>query len=551
MTLAASPALAAEPALGQLDFAVTGSTDCQRRFREGVLALHSFLYDQAHESFAAALASDPKCAMASWGDAMAYDHAIWGERDLAKGRVALARAAGEEAISAKERAFLRTARALYAADSLKDAHAAWLAAATAMHVAYPDDDEVVLQHALALLAVYGYDGSHLREQMEAGAMALAVLKRRPEHPGAAHYVIHAFDNPAHAILALPAAETYARIAPLAFHAQHMPSHIFVQLGMWRDVVAPNERAYAASVAWEKAHGHTPSKYDWHSYSWIVAALLELGQPARARKLLDDAAALLVMAKDDSGLLRSTYSGMVSEYVVETGRWNDVDALVAPVFAPSLGEGAEVGGPVACAMHAPGAGGEVRAPLVLWARFDADVLRAEAAIRARDEPAVVKRVKDLEALRAAMAPWAKTESVEAKAEIEATLNALLARAHAAARPSADAEKKAILALEHLERLEHPEFSGGPVFGETTREVLGDLLFAAGKGKEAFAEFERDLADHPNRALALLGAARAAKTTGDGDTARARYAALADLWRDAEADVPALAEVRAGMAAPRSR
>jgi hypothetical protein len=513
-----------------------------------VLALHSFLYDQAHESFAAALIADPKCAMASWGDAMAYDHAIWNERDLAKGRLALAHALGEESISAKERAFLSTARSLYASDSLKDAHTAWLAAAATMHAAYPDDDEVVLQHALALIAVYGYDGAHVREQMEAGAMALNVLKRRPEHPGAAHYVIHAFDNPAHAILALPAAETYARIAPLAFHAQHMPSHIFVQLGMWRDVVSPNERAYAASVTWEKAHGHTPSKYDWHSYSWIVAALLELGQPARARKLVDDAAALLLSAKDDSGALRGTYVAMVSEYVAETGRWSEVDALVAPVFARSLGEGPEVGGAVACAMHAPGAGGEVRAPYVLWARFDADVLRAEAAIRSRDEVAVVNRIKDLEALRAGMAPWAKMESADSRSEIQASLDALLARARFAARPSLDAEKKVILALEHLEHFQHPEFSGGPVFGQTTRELLGDALLAAGKGKEAFAEFERDLSDHPNRALALLGAARAAKVAGDPVTARARYAALADLWRDAETDVPALAEVRGGATVP---
>ena len=344
---------APDVALGQLDFPVTGSADCQRRFREGMLALHSFLYDQAHESFAAALAADPRCAMASWGDAMTYDHPVWHERDLAKGRAALQHVTGEEDVSPKERAYLGAARALYAKDGMKEAHAAWLAAASAMHHDFPDDDEVALQHALAMIAVYGYDPTHVREQMEAGAMALAVLQHHPEHPGAAHYAIHAFDSREHAILALPAARTYARIAPAAGHALHMPSHTFTHLGMWRDVVPSNERAYAASVAWEKAHGHTPSKYDWHSYSWLVAALLELGQPARARHLTDEAAALLVAGKDDTGLERVSYIDMVSGYVTQTERWGDVEALVAPVLAPAMNEGLEGSGPVACAMHAPG------------------------------------------------------------------------------------------------------------------------------------------------------------------------------------------------------
>jgi len=541
----ASSTKSEDAALGEIDFAITGSTECRHRFRGGMLALHSFLYDQAHESFTAALAADPHCAMAAWGDAMAYDHPVWGERDLRKGREALARAVPDDGVTAKERAYLDAARALYAQDGLSEAHRAWLTAAAAMHAAYPDDDEVTLQHVLALLSVYGYDRAHVREQMEAGAMALDVLQRHPRHPGAAHYVIHAFDNPEHAILALPAARAYAQIAPAGSHALHMPSHIFTQLGMWREVVPSNEHAFATSVAWEKAHGHTPSLYDWHAYSWLVAARLELGQFARARKLVDDAAAILVAAKDDSAMLRAAYSTMVTDYVTQTDRWGDVEALVAPVFAPSLGEAAEGSGPVACAMHAPAAGGAVRLPGVLFARMDLSQLRAEAAIRARDESTAVKRVDDMKSIRAQMAPWAKMFPPGLVAALEVNEETILARAHAAAAPSAASQKKALEALSHLERVDASQpMNGGPAWQRTTRETLGDALLAMGKAKEALVELEADLEEHPKRALALLGAARAAKAVGDLAKSRARYATLADLWSEADPDVPALAEVTAG-------
>ena len=228
---------------GHIDFPVTGSPKCQARFTEGMLALHSFLYDQAHETFASALDATPAdgpCAMAAWGDAMTHDHPLWGERDVPKARAALLRVTSEEALTPKERAYLATARALFATDDEDAAHAAWVASAAKMHQDYPDDDEVALQYALALMAAHGL--RDVRRAVEAGALALDVFHRHPDHPGAAHYVIHAFDSSDHAILAVPAARAYARIAPDAGHALHMPSHTFTHLGMWNEVVPSNERA---------------------------------------------------------------------------------------------------------------------------------------------------------------------------------------------------------------------------------------------------------------------------------------------------------------------
>jgi tetratricopeptide (TPR) repeat protein len=538
--------------LGRLDFPVTGSAECQRHFTEGMLALHSFLYDQAHVSFGAALAADPKCAMAAWGDAMAYDEAIWDNRDVAKGRAALAHVVGEEALTPKERAYLRIARADYEKDLTKDAHVAWLAAASAMHRDYPDDDEVTLQYALALLSNYIEDDGHVREQMEAGSLALQVLQRNPQHPGAAHYVIHAFDSPDHAILALPAARVYARIAPAGSHALHMPSHVFTQLGMWRDVVPSNEQAYAASVAWETSRGHTPSDYDWHAYSWLVAAHLELGQRAAAKKLTEEAGARLVASKDDSSDLRDNYLSMVTDYVSQSGRWEELEAMMAPVLAPAFDEGSTPGERskaghavhVACAMHAPGGKGASRLPTVLIDRVDADFFRAETAIRLGDESTAIKRLADAKARQMQMAPWKTVMGDRFVKAWDARGELLLVRAQSAASPSADAQKTVVDALDKYLK-DHPDRgASGPAMEPTTRELLGDALLAGGRPKEALAKFESNLELRPNRALSLLGAARAAKAAGDRQKARAHYGELAELWKDADRDLPELAEVKAG-------
>ena len=496
--------------LGQLDFPVTGSDECQRHFREGMLALHSFLYDQAHVSFGAAIAADPRCAMAAWGDAMAYDRALWYEQDFVKGRAALAAVTREDALTPKERAFLAVARALYAKDSIKEAHETWLAAAAVMHRDYPDDDEVILQHALALLSVYGGDGSHVRQQMEAGALALQVFAHNPQHPGAAHYVIHAFDSREHAVLALPAAQAYARIAPAASHALHMPSHVFTRLGMWRDVVPSNERAYAASVAWETSRGHTPSAYDWHAYAWLVAAHLELGQRAVARKLTDDAAALLAAAKDDSSDLRFNYVLMVGNYVSQTGRWDELEGMIAPVLAPAFDERPTAGRVawrarctrLAAAGDPAPERGPRASPRGRPARGGGDPARRRGH--------AVKRAVELKTVRTQMAPWQTMLSPRFDPVLDARADALLARARAAgsrpAREEGDRRARATRAAGARAGRR------GPGDDVTTHELLGEALLAAGNAKDALAQYEQDLDERPNRAIALLGAARAARPAG---------------------------------------
>jgi tetratricopeptide (TPR) repeat protein len=531
---------------GQLQFAITGSAACQEAFRQGVLAMHSFLYDQAHERFAAALGADPRCAMAAWGDAMAYNHPIWRQRDRAKALAALGAIHSEDRLTAKERAYLQVARALYTEPDEKLAQKAWLAAAAAMAATYPDDDEVALQHTLALLAVYGYNPKHVGEQMLAGSIALQVLQRRPEHPGAAHYVIHSFDSRDHAILALPASRVYARIAPAAGHAVHMPSHTFTHLGMWNDVIPSNERAYASSVAWEQSRGHSPSRYDWHSYSWLVGALLETGQHRRARALIDDARKLLVATTDDSGDFRQDYASMVAAYLTHSEKWSELEELIAPVFAATPDEGGGSGA-VACADHAPGAGGAVRMPSALFARQLAHVLRAEAAI-AQGAPAKVEAaIGSIKEVRAQMAAWEKMLPPEAATYWEAVFAQLTARAQVSKKSTPAQLAAAAAALERLEQLQAARPTAGPMWTKPAIELLAEFHLRHGKSKDALDRFERDLELRPNRAVALIGAARAARALGDAARAERYQAALAELWRNADADLELGADV--GASSPR--
>jgi hypothetical protein len=236
--------------------------------------------------------------------------------------------------------------------------------------------------------------------------------------------------------------------------------------------------------------------------------------------------------------------MVAAYMAATGRWVDVEALVAPVFTPVPEEGTGPDGPVACAAHAPGAAGDMRLPFALAARLGASWLRAEAAIRAGDAGVAEKRLVDAKTTRAQMAPWAKTLPPWQAGFWDARAEALLARARGGTKPTAEATKKILASLGELARLESERPISGPAFFEPPTETLGHTLLAAGRPKDALTQFERDLEQRPNRAVALLGAARAAKAAGDPSTARARYAALLELWHDADPTLAALAEAREG-------
>ena len=258
------------PKLGRLSFPNSGSKTAQPAFIRGVLLLHSFEYEDAAAAFRDAQRADPSFALAYWGEAMTHNHPVWNEQDLDSARAILGRLAPTaearalKARTARERAWLETGEILYGDGEKPRRDTLYSAALDRLTMSYPDDREARLFYALSLMGL-SQAVRNIPAYMRAGAIAQDVFLANPEHPGAAHYIIHAFDDAQHAPLGLRAARAYSKIAPGADHAQHMTSHIFLGLGMWEETVAANE---VASFGAEKDRskwgpGPTPSVSSVH------------------------------------------------------------------------------------------------------------------------------------------------------------------------------------------------------------------------------------------------------------------------------------------------
>src|ERR1700690_1811021 len=260
--------------LGSINFSTSGAAAAQPKFIEGVKDLHSFEFDEAADAFHKAQQLDPNFALTYWGEALSYNHPLWAQLDLPAARKALERLAPTlegrlaKAPTEKEKAYLRAVNQLFYAPGDKLARDnAYSQAMARMYDRWPDDREIAIFYAVSLLGTVRPADKGFRRQALAASIALKVMQENPKHPGAAHFVIHAFDDPDHAILALPAARAYAGIAPAAPHALHMPSHIFVQLGMWQDVKESNIVAHQAAVDLIARMPLPEGREDFHPLSW--------------------------------------------------------------------------------------------------------------------------------------------------------------------------------------------------------------------------------------------------------------------------------------------
>ncbi len=500
--LVAGGALAQPAALGHVDFPNSGAPEAQEAFIRGVLLLHSFEYDDAAEAFREAQRLDPDFALAYWGEAMTYNHPLWAQQDAAAARAVLARlgptpeARAAKAPTAREQAYLAAVEVLYGAGDKRARDHAYAEVMRRLHEAYPDDLEAAAFYALAILGT-SHDGRDFRTYMRAAAVADRVFEANPRHPGAAHYLIHAFDDPIHAPLGLPAARAYAQIAPAAAHALHMPSHIFVALGMWDDAVAMNEASWKAAYERVERKGLPLDDRNYHALWWLHYGLLQQGRYAEARRILGvmeaDAAA--------SGSRRTRYhlARMRAAHLVETRRW-DGDAAALAVDLTGLDPATVAAHHLADGMRAV-ATGDLAA-----ARAAREAIRAvedgPAAGQGREKAAIMGL--ELEALIR-----------HAEGQTEAAL-AMLAEA---------AEREAALPYEY----------GPPDIVKPSHELYGELLLAAGRPAEARARFEEALERAPRRALSLLGLARAAEAAGDAEAARTALADLDAVWHRADADV----------------
>ncbi len=315
--------------LGNITFPTSGSSAAQPFFLEGVKELHSFQFDEAAVAFQKAQQLDPSFAMAYWGEAMSYNHPLWAQVDVPAAKKALEKLAPTldarvaKARTDKEKAFLQAVDLLfYSSNDKLTRDKAYSEAMSRMYERWPSDDEVSILYALSLLGTVRPGDTGFRRQALAASIALKVFQENPKHPGAAHFIIHSFDDPDHAILALPAANEYAQIAPAAAHALHMPSHIYVQLGMWDRVVASNVVAYKASTD-VIARLHVPEgQEDMHTLSWLQYGNLMLGKFDEAKKNLDLAKAS-ADRNPNNQRVRDGYLGMRARYILESGKWEKI------------------------------------------------------------------------------------------------------------------------------------------------------------------------------------------------------------------------------------
>jgi tetratricopeptide (TPR) repeat protein len=512
--------------LGSAHFHATGAPACQQPFLRGLLQLHSFMYDSARDDFHAAVAGDPGCAIARWGLAMTFDHPIWSEEDLDSGRKAIAEVKSTAGLSRLEVGLIEAARALYGDGDSRARHGAWLDRLARLHEELPRDDEAALFHALALI-VNSDNWRNVHRAMDAAAIALEVLARKPDHPGAAHYAIHALDTPDHAILALPAARRYARVAPESGHALHMPSHIFIQLGMWRETEASNVASFAASEK-EWARRKLPeSRRDWHSLLWLTSARLELGRPSQVEPLLETLQASL--KKEGAPVSRFSYSSIAGMYLSGTGRWQRAEELLAPLDTKVAAEDEPQQGVAHC--QTEGALSS-RRPWELLARLNVARLRLAAAAHAGDEERARAMAAELESVTARLQASQKDYLPPAVERLRLLGAARIAQARAGKDAKLLAE--AIEATRLFADADEKQPLVGPMLEPLPRQDLGDLLLAAGRPSEAMAAYRMSLERRPNLSAALLGLAQAARAAGDASAEAAARAQLAAQWRGADAD-----------------
>ena len=460
--------------LGSIDFPNSGAPEAQPAFLTGMKAFHSFEFEDAREAFREAQSIDPDFGLAYWGEALSYNAPLWAEQDRDAARATLARYGATPQLRSqslppgRERGFMAAVELLYGDGDKLFRDIAYSEAMQRLHEEFPDDDEIATLYAVSLLGTVRPGDRGFARQMRAGAIALEVFARNPRHPGAAHFIIHAFDDPEHAILALPAAKAYAEIAPDAPHALHMPSHIFVQLGMWEGVVASNEASYKAALGHIERKGIARGRSEYHALQWYHYGQLQLGNDDRAQWALDEA--LRTLAQFPTARVRSGTLNILARHTLERQSWSEFDHDIVPDAARN---------------HSA-----VQLAAGLSAAHTGNLAAAETAL------ANIRRAHERLQRDTSTAYRARIIAVEEK-QLEAAI--ALARGD-----TATAEAFLVEAADLEGDLNAP--SGPPMPMKPAFEMYGEFLLAQGRTEAAAAQFSKALARTPNRTRSVQGLER---------------------------------------------
>jgi tetratricopeptide (TPR) repeat protein len=513
--------------LGKVEFQITGSEKAREHFLRGLAALHSFWYEEALDAFREATKADPNCLMGYWGEAMAHNHPLWGEQDTAAARKVLENLKDTSRVTEKERALIEAVKTLYGEGDKRARDRAYSAAMEKIYLAYPEDMEAASFYSLSLLGVVRPEDRGVRNQARAGAIALEVYKKNPNHPGAAHYIIHAFDDPEHAIIALPAAFRYAEIAPAAHHARHMPSHIFLQLGMWTEAAASNESAWQVSDEWVKRKNLPLINRDYHSLHWLLYVYLQQGRYQKAEELLGLMKKVMTESKDDNKMrpnyYANNYANMAATFIVETERWELAAKLFDSTAAASGGQSGMD--------HSAHNSNTVRQSNL--SQTLPTFVRGLAAAKSGSEESQ-KSVAAFQAMREKEKDAYRAKPVEIR---ELEIAALAASMKGRHEEAIEMMKRAT-ALEN----EMAPPSGPPSLIKPSHELFGEILLRANRPQEAAEAFATAMLRQPNRARSLIGAARAAVRQGDAKRAAEFYSRFVRQWQQADSQLSELREAQ---------
>jgi len=497
--------------LGTVSFPTSCSPAVQPSFDRAVALLHSFQYEEAENAFADVAQNDPQCAMAHWAKAMSLYHQLWehpGAEALKKGRDELKQAEALHAKTAREREYIGAAAAFFQESDKLDYHDRAVAYSKAMeqlHSHFPEDGEAAAFYALSLIALPG-DDSDLTNRKKAIAILNQLLLTEPNHPGVAHYLIHAADTPSLAEQGLAAARRYAKIAPSSAHALHMPSHIFTRLGLWQESIESNLASAAVAEKMTAAHLEGAS-YQMHAMDFLNYAYLQSGQVAKALAVTEQ---LKAVPGADEDHLAYSEAELTARDALELHHWKEAASLAVPSAA-----------------HWP-AGAKIS---TYWAR-------AIGAARNGDISAAREALENLKQAHAESRAKSEHYSMHSgpavdQLEAEAWLALTQGKVDEAVKTLGDAADR-------------EDKNGVDLLTMSAREMLGDMLLELKKPAPALAEYEVALKEAPNRFDGLYGAARAAELSGASAKAKSYYAKLEEICAHAGTERPELQQAHTFLA-----
>jgi tetratricopeptide (TPR) repeat protein len=508
--------------LGTVNFPVSCSPAASQQFERAVALLHSFWYEEASKAFTEVTVTDPSCAMGFWGVAMSMYYPLWyppNEATLKAGVAALDRAKAAGAKTQRERDYITAIDMFYRDWDKSDHRSRTLAYEKAMerlYTRYPDDREAGIFYALALNATAPPTDKTYANQLKAAAILEKVLTEQPNHPGVAHYLIHSYDSATLASRGLPAARSYAKIAPSAPHALHMPGHIFTRLGLWQESIDSNRTSADAGTAYSARTG-AAGVWDQtlHSLDYLVYAYLQTGRDVAAKRVADEVATIQ-KAYPESLAAAYALAAIPARVALERRRWPEATSVsLSPSTFP-------------------------------WSKFPwgegiISFTRALGMARTGDVAGAEKEVDKLASLRDSLVQaknkyWADQVEVQRRAAL-----GVVARAQGKNQEALNLLRSAIDLESSMDK--HP-VTPAPVV--PARELLGDLLLELNQPKEALAEFEGTLAAEPNRFRSLFGAGQAAELSGDAGKARALYTKVVALSDRADTERPEIKQAKAFLA-----